>query len=178
VKHKLMLTLEELYNGTSKRMKITRTRLDESGQPQLTNKIVEIPVKAGWKAGTKITFEKEGDERPGEVPADIIFQVEEQTHPRFIRSGNDLIHKRAISLTQALVGTRIQVEHLDKTIIEVDTSQIGVIYPGYRKVIRARGMPIAKQPNTFGDFIVDFDVQFPKGQLTNQQKQKILEAHL
>jgi hypothetical protein len=33
--------------------------------------VIEIAIKAGWKSGTKITFERLGDERPGEVPAGV-----------------------------------------------------------------------------------------------------------
>lgn len=36
-----------------------------SGRTQRAEKILTIDIQKGWKAGTKITFEKEGDERPG-----------------------------------------------------------------------------------------------------------------
>lgn len=45
-------------------------------------KILEINVKPGWKSGTKITFEKEGDEMdPSVEPADLVFILEEKPHP-------------------------------------------------------------------------------------------------
>lgn len=38
--------------------------------------------RKGWKTGTKITYEKEGDELPGVVPADIVFILNIKPHPR------------------------------------------------------------------------------------------------
>lgn len=37
-----------------------------SGEAQVDK---AISIKPGWKDGTRITFEKEGDEQPGMVPA-------------------------------------------------------------------------------------------------------------
>lgn len=69
--HKLRLSLEDLYSGVQKKMKITKTLVDDSGKSVEVEKILTIDVKPGWKAGTKVTFAKEGDERPGIEPADI-----------------------------------------------------------------------------------------------------------
>jgi len=55
----LSFSLEELYNGLTKKMKISRKRLTPDGHSTYDDtKIVEINVKPGWKAGTKITFQK------------------------------------------------------------------------------------------------------------------------
>lgn len=39
----------------------------------------------------KIKFEREGDQAPGIIPADIVFVLNEREHPRFKREGNNLI---------------------------------------------------------------------------------------
>ena len=53
----LVLTLEELYTGTTKRRRVTRNILDAaSGKGMPVEETLEIPVKAGWKEGTRITF--------------------------------------------------------------------------------------------------------------------------
>lgn len=54
----LALTLEELYKGGTKRLKITR-HLQSGGQAE---KILEVAYKAGWKKGTKIKFAGAGNE--------------------------------------------------------------------------------------------------------------------
>lgn len=48
-------------------------------------------MKAGWKDGTKITFEREGDELgPGAMAADVVFTIKTKPHDRFTREGDDL----------------------------------------------------------------------------------------
>jgi DnaJ-class molecular chaperone len=93
VNHTLNVTLEELYTGTTKRMRITSKRIiDSSGNTQQVSSDKEIQVKPGWKNGTKITFENEGDEAPGIIPADIVFTLQTKPHDRFERDGDDLIY--------------------------------------------------------------------------------------
>ena len=177
IKHKLQLTLEELYSGCTKKMKITRSRLDERGQPQPTPKVVEIAVRPGWKAGTKVTFEREGDERPGEIASDIVFEIAEAKHARFSRRGDELVYRRSVTLTEALVGLKVRVLALDGSTVEVDVSE-GGIYPGLTRVVKGKGMPVSKREGQFGDLIIEFDVVFPKTKLTQAQKQLILDAKL
>jgi DnaJ-class molecular chaperone len=55
-------TLEELYRGTTKRLKITRQRWNAAENRLVPDeKVLEVPVRPGFKPGTKITFEREGD---------------------------------------------------------------------------------------------------------------------
>lgn len=68
--HKLALTLEELYSGTEKKMKITKS-VFETSEVVKVEKLLTIQVKPGWRSGTKITFPQEGDQRPGVEPADV-----------------------------------------------------------------------------------------------------------
>ena len=71
IKRTIGCTLEELYTGCNKRMKITKSIQDESGRRSMAEKILEINVKPGWKAGTKITFTEEGDVRPGKCNSSL-----------------------------------------------------------------------------------------------------------
>ena len=89
--HTLYVTLEDLYTGTTKRMRITSRRIDPSGATFKVAAEKEIVVKAGWKDGTKITFENEGDDAPGMLPSDIVFILQTKPHARFQRQDDDLI---------------------------------------------------------------------------------------
>ncbi|KAJ1674240.1 Molecular chaperone (DnaJ super), partial [Spiromyces aspiralis] len=77
----LALTLDELYNGCTKKLKVTRKILDPStGQISQSEKILTVNIKPGWKAGTKIRYAGEGDNL-GNGAQDIVFVVEEKPHP-------------------------------------------------------------------------------------------------
>jgi DnaJ family protein B protein 4 len=85
IHYPLNCSLEELFNGATKKMRITKKLVDASGQAVEVKKEVSIEVKPGWKSGTKVTFEREGDELPGQEPADITFTVQAKPHERFTR---------------------------------------------------------------------------------------------
>jgi DnaJ-class molecular chaperone len=102
VNHDLNVSLEDLFTGTTKKMRITAKKYDAaSGRVTPVSTDKEIAVKAGWKDGTKITFEREGDASgPGVVPADVVFTVKTKPHDRFRREGDDLFYEVSNLLLQ------------------------------------------------------------------------------
>jgi len=174
LKRELPLSLEEFYSGCTKKLKVTRNILDASRNKLPAEKILTIDVKPGFKKGTKITFEKEGDEAPGMVPADIIFELAEKPHPFFTRDGDDLVYGAEISLKQALTGFDITIPTLDKRNLKVEVRD--VVSPNYKKVIPNEGMPISKTNGTRkGNLIVNFKVTYPV-RLTEEQKKAIKQV--
>jgi len=169
----LNCTLEELYDGTAKRMKIKRKRLNRDGTTRDEEKVLEIEVKKGWKAGTKITFPKESDEMPGEVPADIQFVIAEKPHPTFRREGNNLKYTHRLSLKQALIGTTVAVKTLDDRSIRIPINKI--VHPGYVHKVVGEGMPLSKNPQEKGNLLIEFEIIFPT-RLTEQQKATLASA--
>jgi len=73
----LPLTLEELFKGTTKKMKIKRKKFDQTtGKQTIEDRILEVPIKPGLKAGSKIKFKDVGDQVEGGTQ-DLHFIVEE-----------------------------------------------------------------------------------------------------
>jgi DnaJ-class molecular chaperone len=164
----LNLSLEELYQGATKKLKIKRTTRSQNREPE---KVLEIKVVPGWKAGTKVTFAREGDEigNTGEFQ-DVVFIVKEKKHPVFARDGSNLIFKMPISLKDALCGLNLEIPALDGRVIKQRIE--GVVNPGSSRVIANEGMPMSKYPGKKGDLIVTFDVVFPN-KLNEQQRTQI-----
>lgn len=101
VTHDLRVSLEEVLSGCTKKMKISRKRLNPDGRTTRTeDKILTVEVKKGWKEGTKITFPKEGDETPSNIPADVVFVVKDKPHPVYRRDGSDIIYPAKITLKE------------------------------------------------------------------------------
>jgi len=80
IERPLACTLEDLYKGATKKMKISRDVLDATGRPTNREEILTIDIKPGWKKGTKITFPEKGNEARNVVPSDLVFIVEERGH--------------------------------------------------------------------------------------------------
>eukprot|EP00252_Welwitschia_mirabilis_P022701 TRINITY_DN6227_c0_g1_i1.p1 TRINITY_DN6227_c0_g1~~TRINITY_DN6227_c0_g1_i1.p1 ORF type:complete len:341 (-),score=87.24 TRINITY_DN6227_c0_g1_i1:105-1127(-) len=168
VENKLPCTLEELYNGTSRKMKISRNIVDATGKTTQVEEILTIDVKPGWKKGTKITFPEKGNEQPGVIPADLVFVIDEKPHGVFKREGNDLIVTQKISLLEALTGCTVNLTTLDGRSLSIPVSEL--VNPTTEKVVPNEGMPIGKEPGKRGNLRIKFDIRFPS-RLTSEQKQ-------
>jgi DnaJ family protein B protein 4 len=142
INHNLNVTLEELYIGATKRMRITKKVMDPSGQTSQVASDKEIQVKAGWKDGTKITFQREGDESPGTIPADIVFTVTTKPHDRFKRDGDNLEYTYDVSLAEALSGFRGTIRTLDGR--DLDINMRNGVTPDTVTTITGEGMPNQK----------------------------------
>uniref|UniRef100_A0A8C3K908 Chaperone DnaJ C-terminal domain-containing protein n=1 Tax=Calidris pygmaea TaxID=425635 RepID=A0A8C3K908_9CHAR len=155
--HDLKVSLEEIYHGSTKRMKITRRRLNADGRTMQTeDKILNIVIKQGWKEGTKITFPKEGDATPDNMPADIIFILKDKPHSHFKRDGTNMIYT-------ALCGCTVNIPTIEGWVIPLPCN---IIKAGDSEEICAGR----------GDLIVEFKIHFPDR--IAPQKRQILKQHL
>ncbi|XP_024252604.1 dnaJ homolog subfamily B member 5-like [Oncorhynchus tshawytscha] len=160
VVHYLLVTLEEVFHGCSKHMKIMRHRLNPDGRSLHTeDKVLNVVVKKGWKEGTKITFPREGDETANSKPADVAFILKDKKHPHYKRDGSNIVYTAKISLKEALCGCTVNVPTLDNRTMPLPCSD--VIKPGAIRRLRGEGLPHAKTPTTRGDLVVEFQVAFP-----------------
>ncbi|KAI0072530.1 DnaJ-domain-containing protein [Panus rudis PR-1116 ss-1] len=167
----LKVSLEDLYNGSTKRLKVGRKLL--SGGTE--EKVLEIQVLPGWKSGTKIRFPRAGNEMPNGESQDLVFVVEEKPHDRFVREGNDLVVHEKLPLVEALAGNggKRAIETLDGRRIQVNIPA-GIVKPGAQTTVPGEGMPIRKEGSVKrkGDLIVKWDIVFPE-RLTPAQKEGI-----
>ncbi|KAL2435260.1 Mitochondrial protein import protein mas5 [Exophiala dermatitidis] len=130
-------------------------------------KVLHVHVDRGVKSGHKVEFRGEGDQMPGVLPGDVVFEIEQKPHPRFQRRDDDLFYHAEIDLLTALAGGQIFIEHLDDRWITVNIPAGDPITPGMVKVIKGQGMPTYRH-HDFGDLYVQFDVKFPdKTELQN-----------
>jgi curved DNA-binding protein CbpA len=98
-----------------------------------------------------------------DLPAgDVIFVLHLKKHPTFERSGNDLLTRVKITLSEALLGfSRILLTHLDGRGIKVRSPPGKIIKPGDSIVLRNEGMPVHKDPGQKGDLYVILDIEMP-----------------
>ncbi|XP_039263772.2 dnaJ homolog subfamily B member 1-like [Styela clava] len=164
----LKVSLEDILKGCTKKIKITRKRLNPDGaSTRLDEKLLTIDIKKGWKEGTKITFPKEGDERPGAVASDIVFTLKDLPHSTFTREGSNIIYHKAITLKEALTGTTLRIPTLEGRYVTLNCHD--VVKPDTVKIIPDEGLPIPKQPHKRGNLIVKYLIKFPD-YLNSRQK--------
>ncbi|GAA5860165.1 hypothetical protein JCM8547_009211 [Rhodosporidiobolus lusitaniae] len=164
----LPVALEDLYKGCTKKLRVTKKRLN--GQEEQNT--LEIAVKPGWKAGTKVRFARAGHETPG-GSQDMVFVIEEKPHATFTREGDDLVTTIKIPLVDALAGPAgggspsRTVTHLDGRTVSYNVPYPrgggNPIKPGQVIRIAGEGMPITRKnaPKPKGDLLVKVEVVFP-----------------
>lgn len=78
VERPLLVSLEDLYKGTQKKMKIKRKTFDQmTGKQKVEDKILDMEIKPGYKAGTKIKFKGVGDQEGDGGTQDLHFIITE-----------------------------------------------------------------------------------------------------
>ena len=171
VERPLPVTLEELFHGTHKKMKIKRKTYDgANGKRKVEDKILEMDIKPGLKAGSKIKFKGVGDQEEG-GQQDLVFIVSEKEHPTLRRDGDDIKTTVELTLKEALTGWT-------KTVTTIEGRQLpvgggGPTQPGHQERFPNLGMP-TKKPGERGDFVVEVKVKFPSS-LTQVQKTRLKE---
>ncbi|MQL85209.1 hypothetical protein Taro_017725 [Colocasia esculenta] len=173
---RLPCNLEDLYRGTTKKMKITRDVLGADGKTRTVEEILPVAIKPGSGKGTRITIPGKGHERRDLAPSDVVFVIEERPHEVYTREGDDLVAVEHITLVQALTGYTARLPTLDGGSIILPIGN--VIHPNYEEVLEEQGMPIAgeeeQEPRRMGNLRIRFQIKFPR-ELTADQKTAIRE---
>ena len=77
---------------------------------------IEVKIPAGIESGSKLRVKGRGGAAPpGGTPGDLILTIEVGGHPYLRRDGLDLLVDVPISLTEAALGTSVEVPLLDGT---------------------------------------------------------------
>jgi molecular chaperone DnaJ len=137
----------------------------------LESRELKVDVPAGIHNGQRIRLSGEGHAGAlGGRAGDVYVLVHVRPDPRFVREGNDIFSQVDLTIAQAALGTRVDVETLDgSTELELPAG----IQPGEVRVLKGRGMPVL-QGFGRGDHRVLVNVLVPR-RLTDEQR-RLLET--
>lgn len=131
---------------------------------------INIQVPAGVEDGTRLRLNGEGEAGSrGGPPGDLYVYVSVQPHSSFTRDGPDVYCDTRISMTQAVLGTEIEVPTL------YGEARLNIppgTQPGKRFRMRGQGLPRLRGQG-HGDQLVRVNVEIPER--LNQQQRKLLE---
>lgn len=163
---KVACSLQELFHGFTKKLKVTRKVQEQNGTSRTESNILLVEGKPGWKAGTKVTYPGSGDSIYGQPPQDIVFEIEEKPHSVFTRNKDDLTMTHMIPLVDAVCGGEFSITGIDGKPVRLTIDQV---QPNTERVLHGHGMP--KKEGGRGNLHVKFHILFPH--LTDQQKAKV-----
>ena len=133
--------------------------------------LLEVEIESGMTDGMETKFVAEGEPHVDGEPGDLVLRIRSAPHTKFERKGDDLYTNVTISLTDALSGFELDIEHLDGHKVRVTREKI--TWPGARIRKKGEGMPNFENNNLFGTMYITFDVDFPKGELSQDDKDTI-----
>uniref|UniRef100_A0A663LVF8 DnaJ homolog subfamily B member 11 n=1 Tax=Athene cunicularia TaxID=194338 RepID=A0A663LVF8_ATHCN len=144
---------------------------DECPNVKLVNeeRTLEVEIEPGVRDGMEYPFIGEGEPHVDGEPGDLRFRIKVLKHPVFERRGDDLYTNVTISLVEALTGFEMDIAHLDGHKVHVARDKI--TKPGAKLWKKGEGLPNFDNNNIKGSLIITFDVEFPKEQLTNEQRE-------
>jgi DnaJ-class molecular chaperone len=132
---------------------------------------VYVSVPAGIDQNELIIMRDCGNTVSADLKGDIKFLVKIGTSTVFERQGMDLVHKREITLKEALTGFSFEVTHVSgKTLCLNNLKNRTIVAPNYKKTIPNLGMV---RDGNVGNLIIEFSVRFPE-QLTEDQTLQLM----
>ncbi|CDR45568.1 CYFA0S19e00496g1_1 [Cyberlindnera fabianii] len=141
-------------------------------------KILQMTVEPGARSGETIVFKGEGDQGIDIIPGDVVVTIDEKKHDTFRRRGDDLYLTVKIDLLTALAGGSLPVQHLSGEWLQIEVIQGEITTPSCFKMVEGYGMPKKGVPNSYGNLVIHFDVQFPKPHEMKPENYEALERAL
>lgn len=159
----IYISLEEAARGATKEITTTRG-------PKRDTITVKIP--AGISDGKKLRLAQKGEPSPhGGPPGDLYLVVRVREHPMFRRQDDDLYFEKEIKLSEALLGTSIEVPTL------LNGTRRIKVPPGTQSgaKIRLRGTGIPRLGGAGrGDTYVVIKVRIPTA--LNKRQKELIES--
>jgi curved DNA-binding protein len=157
----LNLTFQEAAFGGEKKVRFSKG-----------GKVEEVTVKVppGIESGKKLRLAGKGmDGAGGRPPGDLYLKVNVAEHPLFKREGSDITLDKEIKISEALLGTTVEVPTLD-------SSKNIKVPPGTQSNsrIRLKGFGLPRlQGGGKGDEYVRILIKYPK--TLNEKQRKLAE---
>ena len=146
------VTLEDILSGKDINAEIST--------PGGKNKIINIHIPPGIEHGQQIRYEGMGDNSiPSLRAGDLLVNVIIRPHTDFVREGTSIITEKEISAWDAILGTSLNIETLDKKTLSI-TIPAGT-QPDTVMRITGEGLPQMRTRQR-GHLLVKIKVVIPK----------------
>lgn len=135
---------------------------DCSGRGQkLKSSTLRFTVPEGAEDGTRMRMRGKGEPAPQGVgePGDLFIELEVEEHVWFERSGSDLIMSLPLGYADLVLGTTVELEHLDGKPLTIKVPALS--NSGETIELRKRGLP-RQRGGGRGDVVVLLKLHMPK----------------
>ncbi len=152
---KVVIDLEDAYQGATRTLTLKHTELGADGRPRIKERTLNVRIPKGVRQGQHIRLANQGGAGIGRGEAgDLYLEVEFRRHPLYHVEGKDVFLNLPVAPWEAALGATIKVP--------TPTGKVDMKIPphstGDRKLrLKGRGIP-AKEP---GDLFVVLKIALP-----------------
>lgn len=152
---KVMLDIEDSFNGTTKQISLRTVSSDERGRPVVTPRNLNVKIPVGVAEGQTIRLAGQGSAGFGGAPAgDLLLEVQFHPHDKLHVTGRDLHMNLRVAPWEAALGCVLP--------IQLPSGEIKVRVPanaqsGQQLRVRGKGLPSTPP----GDLLLDIQVILP-----------------
>ena len=152
---RISITLTDAYHGAMRSLALREARLDESGNVVNAERVLEVRIPKGVKAGQSIRLRGQGSPGfNGGTAGDLYMEVEFEPDTRYRVDGRDVTQTVPVAPWEAALGATIEVQTLAGS-VEVK------VPPGSNngRKLRLKGRGIPGDPP--GDLYLELELALP-----------------
>ena len=136
---------------------------------------IDLNIEKGMWHGQEIRFAGKSEERPGHDTGDLIAVIKQEPHQYFEREGDNIRTAVDLNLKQALLGFDLNIEHLDKALVNLKHLAQVTQHHQVRKY-KSKGMPKYDKRgrgDRYGDMFIEYRVKMP-GVISSSQRDALI----
>ena len=168
----LDVTLEELYNGTTKKIEIERDRIKKGSDGKYVvvkeKKKLVVPIQRGSYDEQVIRYNRQASEKFEHETGDIVVVLKQNGHPFYERKGDDLFLTLDIGIYESYAYPygleSLKIPHISSKDLLVDFTSDDNSFPlhtnGAIRKINGLGMP-KRGTDEYGSLYIRFNVLLP-----------------
>ncbi len=130
-----------------------------------------MKIPAGIDNGQSLRLSGKGEAKGKGTPGDLYVRIRVKSNTNFVRKGYDIYSKEFVSVSQAILGGKIEVATVDG-LVNLKVPEGTQSHTEFR--LKDKGIPHLEGRGR-GDHLVEIIVRIPKS-LTKQQRKLIEEA--
>lgn len=152
---KVLIDLEDAYNGASRAITLKHTELGSDGRPHLKERTLNVKIPKGVKEGQHLRLSGQGSPGAGQGKAgDLYLEIAFKPHPLYRVEGKDVYLDLPVAPWEAALGAKVKVP--------TPTGVLDLKIPAESRAgqkLRLKGKGIPGKPA--GDFYVVLQIALP-----------------
>ncbi len=152
---KVLIDLEDAYNGASRTITLKHTELGSDGRPHLKERTLNVKIPKGVKEGQHLRLSGQGSPGAGQGKAgDLYLEIAFKLHPLYRVEGKDVYLDLPVAPWEAALGAKVKVP--------TPTGVLDLKIPAESRAgqkLRLKGKGIPGKPA--GDFYVVLQIALP-----------------